>query len=105
MDGFASRLQEALSEFQITRVVMGLPLDLRGSEGDSAQLARQLGSLIEQELGWPVEYMDERFSTQMADDGFRRSGTRRSKHRAEIDARAAAIILQDWLDYRYKGDS
>ncbi|MCB1215967.1 Holliday junction resolvase RuvX [bacterium] len=103
ISGFCARLAEALSSYPVERVIMGLPLDLRGREAESAALARQLGSLIEAELGWPVTYHDERFSSDLAaqaPSGRKRGG--RGKPR-ELDAHAAAVILQGWLDYRKSG--
>ncbi|MEZ5339852.1 MAG: Holliday junction resolvase RuvX [bacterium] len=105
ISGFSARLAEALREYPVRQVIMGLPLDLRGREGESAALARQLGGLIEAELGWPVNYHDERFSSDLAASapspaGRKRGG--RTKPR-ELDAHAAAVILQGWLDYRKSG--
>lgn len=99
MQTFASRLSHALQDYEIGLVIVGLPLDLQGREGESAQLARQLGEQLASELGWALEYVDERFSTTLASTGMRDSGKKLRKRRQEIDAHAAAVILQGWLDY------
>ena len=99
LHSFADRLSQKLHDFEIGLVIMGLPLDLQGREGESAQLAREMGGLLEQELGWKLEYVDERFSTSLAGTGMRESGKKGRRRNREIDAHAAAVILQGWLDY------
>lgn len=104
ISGFANRLKESVKEFTVGKVIMGLPIDLRGREGESARLARDLAAQIEAELGWTVEFQDERFSSDLAlsgpasgDRGRRRAG--KAAKRKDVDAHAAAVILQSWLDY------
>ncbi|MCB1221383.1 MAG: Holliday junction resolvase RuvX [Planctomycetales bacterium] len=104
ISGFAKRLKESVKEFTVDKVIMGLPLDLRGREGESARLARELAAQIQAELGWSVEFQDERFSSDLAMSGpGPREGVRRrtgkSAKQKDIDAHAAAVILQSWLDY------
>jgi putative Holliday junction resolvase len=82
-------------------VVLGLPLNMDGSEGDSARAARQLAERLRVDAGLPVTLWDERLSTWEAE---RRLGeTRRAKKRGEPglrDRAAAAVILQSYLDSR-----
>jgi putative holliday junction resolvase len=85
------KLLEMIRESEAERVVVGLPLSLRG--GDSAQTreAREFARVLEKRLkGIPVEMYDERFTTRLAE---RDGGTRSSE-----DSRAAAHLLSSWLE-------
>mgnify|MGYP000067466258 CR=1 FL=1 len=76
--------------------VVGLPLELDGTEGRSARLARQVGDAIAK-LGGTVDYQDERFSTVEATRRLQAQGMDSRKQRQVIDSAAAAVILEDWL--------
>jgi putative Holliday junction resolvase len=84
----------------VTQVVVGLPLNADGSEGRQAKRARDFARTAERVVGLPATMWDERLSTQEAESIVRAQGraTRRARHTGEIDAIAAAVILQDFLD-------
>lgn len=79
-------------------LVLGLPLNMDGSEGERADKTRRFGALLEKRLGQPVIYWDERCSSVTAGHILSDAGKKRKKQRAVIDAVAAAIILQSYLD-------
>jgi putative holliday junction resolvase len=85
----------------VRRMVVGLPLNADGSEGRQARRARDFARLAERVVGVPVDMWDERLSTQAAEAIVRGQGrsTRRMRQRGQIDALAAAVILQDYLDH------
>jgi putative Holliday junction resolvase len=83
---------------EISRAVLGLPFNMDGSEGASARLARSFAPLLEAALGVPVELFDERLSTFEAESRLRERGVSAKDRREMIDAEAAAVILQGWLD-------
>jgi putative holliday junction resolvase len=85
----------------VARLVVGLPLNADGSEGRQAKRARDFARVAERVVGVPVEMWDERLSTQAAEAIVRAQGrnTKRLRQRGEIDAIAAAVILQDYLDH------
>lgn len=87
-------------EYDIERVVIGLPTGLSGHEGVSAEGARELASEIEEILAIPVEFVDERFTSRIAENVLLESGMRRRDRKATVDKIAAAIILQTYLDAR-----
>jgi len=93
-------IQQVAEEFEVTQAVVGLPLNMDGSEGESARLARGFARKLAEELHLPVELQDERLSTFEAADRLRAQGIRAREQRAVIDAEAAAVILQGWLDAR-----
>lgn len=87
-------------EYEIDRVVVGLPTALGGHEGQSATGARELGEEIASLLDLDVEYVDERFTSRMAESALLEAGMRRRGRKEAIDKVAAAIILQTYLDSR-----
>lgn len=93
-------LRRVAHEYDIERVVVGLPTSLGGHEGESAFGARQLGAQIASQLGVEVDYVDERFTSRMAEGALLESGMRRRDRKATVDKVAAAIILQTYLDRR-----
>lgn len=84
----------------IERFVVGLPLDMKGGEGDAAGKARELAGAIARATGAQVELWDERLTTAQARRALEASGVRGRKAKARIDAAAAVAILQSWLDAR-----
>lgn len=85
---------------QIELFVVGLPLDMKGGEGDAARKARDLGAAIARATGAKIEMWDERLTTVQAQRALEASGVRGKKAKAHIDAAAAVEILQSWLDAR-----
>ncbi len=92
-------LQELLAEHQIDVVVVGLPLELDGSEERSARLARQIGDATHAATGWELVFVDERFTSVDAERQLIAAGASRSRRKKIIDQQAAVIILQSWLDH------
>jgi len=93
-----TRLRACVAEWEAERVVMGLPRGLDGSDGPAAQAARGLAAELEAGVGVPVELHDERFSTVTAQASLQRGGLDTRRSRKVVDAVAAAVILQSWLD-------
>jgi putative Holliday junction resolvase len=83
-----TRLRQLVSDRDVERVVVGLPLSLSGAESAQTRETRQFAERIRQEVEVPVELYDERFTTRLAEQ---RGG------RASEDSRAAAHLLEGWL--------
>ena len=81
-------------------VVVGLPLTSEGREETSAAAARELAESIARRTGLPLELWDERMSTARALGAIREQGGRARGRREEVDALAAAVLLQHFLDAR-----
>ncbi len=96
--GFWDRVREEARVRGAERLVVGLPLRLDGTEGDAAVAARTLADEASRQTGLPVEMWDERLSSVAAERALLESGMRRDRRREAIDAVAAAIMLQGWLD-------
>jgi len=78
-------------------IVVGLPLNMDGSEGDQAAAARGFGDGLT-ENGLRVAYEDERLSSWAAGEEHRESGRRPQRRSGELDSTAARLILQQYLD-------
>ncbi|HEU0114314.1 MAG TPA: Holliday junction resolvase RuvX [Thermomicrobiales bacterium] len=91
------RLAESLGA---ARVVVGLPTGLSGREGPQAASVRAFAAELAEALGpeRPILFWDERLSSAMADRSLAAAGHRRRARRDKIDAVAATVILQGWLD-------
>lgn len=94
------RLDALRQEWQPDTLVVGLPLTLDGAEQPASRRARQFAAQLQQRYSLPVVLVDERHSSQEAAQRFaaaRAVGLRRRRDAADIDAEAAAVILERWL--------
>lgn len=94
----ASELRALISQYNAVRLVAGLPVGLNGREGPQAATVRQYTDALAAEIDVPLEYWDERLSTTVAERSLIAGGTRRNKRKHKIDAVAAAVILQGYLE-------
>ena len=85
-------------DYEAERLVLGLPLNMDGSEGPAARGARAFAAKLGPALDLPVSFQDERLSTFEASDRLRAQGVDARAQKALVDAEAAAVILQSWLD-------
>jgi len=92
------RIADLVAEHRVDKLVVGVPTRLSGGEGESAAGARALARELERELKLEVEFVDERFTSKMAESALVESGMRRRDRRGTVDKVAAAIILQGHLD-------
>ncbi len=95
-----SRFLELVAEHAPTGVVVGLPLTGEGEERESAAAARELATGLASGSGLPVELWDERMSTARALATIREQGGTTRGRKGDVDALAAAILLQHFLDAR-----
>lgn len=80
------------------RIVVGLPLNMDGSEGARASKTRSFGKVLEKVSGIEVVYFDERLTSVEADERMDEANVRKLKRKGLVDRIAAAIILQSYLD-------
>jgi putative Holliday junction resolvase len=85
-------------EHEVSRVVLGFPLNMDGSEGPRAEASRKFADTLGSALGVPVELWDERLSTVAATRTLLEADVSRARRREVIDQVAAQFILQGWLD-------
>ena len=92
-----ARLAALSHEHAIEKVIVGLPKTLRGEDGPQAQRVRRYATELQAALDLPIEFWDERFSTVGARD-LMAAAKRKLSSKGEIDAIAATVILQEYLD-------
>ena len=89
-----------VEEEEVEVVVVGLPRSLDGTLGPQAERVQRFADPLRQRLSVPVEFWDERLSTVAANRALEEAGVPARERRERIDAAAAALILQAYLDYR-----
>jgi putative Holliday junction resolvase len=95
-----TRVDALLAEWRPDALVVGLPLALDGAEQPASRRARRFAAQLQQRYDLPVVLVDERHGSQEAAQRFaagRAAGLRRRRDAADIDAEAAAVILERWL--------
>ena len=89
------------AEEEAERIVVGMPFSLDGSEGYQAKKTRRFYEEVKDAATpMPVDVWDERFSSEEAERRLHEAGVTPSRNRGRLDAAAAAIILQSYLDSR-----
>ena len=98
----AERLAQKLASFAkergVTKLLLGLPKNMDGSEGSRAEKARAFKELLETVSGLSVELRDERRSTIEAHQVLHALGKKEKQHRKSVDAVAASLLLESYLD-------
>ena len=96
------KLLEALRELvlaeNVGRLIVGLPLDMHGTEGEAARRTRDLAQAIANATNVDIELFDERLTTVQAQRALSASEVKGAKARERIDEASAVVILQAWLD-------
>jgi putative Holliday junction resolvase len=90
-----------IAEHEVAELVVGLPLEIGGGEGEWAAEVRAFGAELARRTGLPVHWVDERLSSVEAERVVRSMGLKRSQReeKARIDSTAAALILRSFLDH------
>lgn len=98
-----ARIEELIGQYEVKRIVLGLPKNMNNSEGTRAELTYEFKDKLERRTTLPVELYDERLTTVIADKVMMEQGVRREHRKDYVDKIAATIILQDYLDYSKNG--
>ena len=93
-------VERMLAGHGVARVVVGLPLNMDGTEGRQAARIRAFGERLASHLGVPIDYWDERLTTFEAESRLRSSGVKAARRRRLVDQVAAEVILRSYLDRR-----
>jgi putative holliday junction resolvase len=96
--GDRAELRRLVARWEVERLVVGLPTSLSGREGPQAAEVRAYADALAADLDLPLDYHDERLTTTIAEKALIAQGARRAQRREQIDATAAAVILQGYLD-------
>jgi len=95
-----SQLLAHVEAHHVVGVVVGLPLDEHGDEGDAARAARALAADIAHRSGRPTDLWDERLTTARIRQAVHEMGGKTRGRAGDVDALAAALLLQHYLDAR-----
>lgn len=87
-----------LASFEVAEAVIGLPLTLKGGKGESVERVRKFAEGLKSRYGVAISYLDERFTSVIAERALREMGETPSRNKGSIDRIAATILLQDHLN-------
>jgi putative Holliday junction resolvase len=92
------RLAGLIQDYHVDKIVLGYPLSLRGGKTAYTRKVEHFGKKIEVNLGLPVIFWDERFSSVQAQRAMVAMNEKPSRNKAKIDQLAAVLILQNYLE-------
>ena len=98
-----SKLVDIINLEKPDKIVVGLPVNMNGTEGESAAKCRDFSEKLQALVNIPVVLWDERGTSKIANRILSDNGKKRGKQRARVDAVAAMVILQSYLDYLSSG--
>lgn len=95
-------IEELIRTHEVAALVMGLPLTPEGRDSEWTRTVREVGKKLSERTGLPVHFVDERFTSARAERAVRSLGLPKGKRqeKGRVDAAAAVLILQSWLDLR-----
>jgi putative Holliday junction resolvase len=93
-----ARIEELIQEYEVDRIVLGLPLNMDDSEGPRAEATREFKEKLERRTGLPVILVDERLTTVEADEVMIEAGLDRTQRKKHVYRIAAQLILQDYMN-------
>ncbi|MCR5116253.1 MAG: Holliday junction resolvase RuvX [Lachnospiraceae bacterium] len=92
-----ARIEELIVEYGVTKIVLGLPLNMDDTKGERAELSLQFKESLERRTGLGVTMWDERLTTVEADDIMNEAGIKGKDRKEYVDMIAAQIILEDYI--------
>lgn len=95
---FMGRLREIIDSRGVREMLVGIPRNMNGTYGPAAEKAREFAGELRAAFPIPVKTWDERLTSVQANRSLIEAGVRREKRREKVDATAAAILLQSYLD-------
>ena len=99
-DAVLDRILALISEYGVTELVLGHPVNMNGTLGPRSEKYRVFAQRLEETSGLPVRLWDERRTSIEAHQILSGTGKRTKKHKAQVDAVAASLILEGYLQYR-----
>ncbi len=99
-DKLAKAISKIAKEKKVEEIVLGLPKNMNGSEGESALSTREFKNLLSQYTDIPIIMRDERVTTISAHNYLNTVNIKPKKRKSVVDSVSAVIILQNYLDFR-----
>jgi putative holliday junction resolvase len=97
---FLTRLKQLLTEKQVDQILIGMPRNMDGSYGPAALKVQEFVAVLKETIAVPIKTWDERLTSAQANRMLIQAEVRRDKRKQRVDAAAAAILLQSYLDSR-----
>ena len=97
---FLARLKQLLTEKQVDQILIGMPRNMDGSYGPAALKVQEFVAVLKETIAIPIKTWDERLTSAQANRMLIQADLRRDKRKQRVDAAAAAILLQSYLDSR-----
>lgn len=94
------RIEELVTEYEVTEIVLGFPKNMNNTIGERAEKSLAFKEMLERRTGLPVVMWDERLTTVAANRTLIEGGVRRENRKDYVDMLAAVYILQGYLDSR-----
>ena len=95
-----ARIEELVTEYEVTEIVLGFPKNMNNTIGERAEESLAFKEMLERRTGLPVVMWDERLTTVAANRTLIEGGVRRENRKDYVDMLAAVYILQGYLDSR-----
>ncbi|NDD67205.1 Holliday junction resolvase RuvX [bacterium] len=99
-DRAIGNIKQLCHEYDIAEIMLGLPKKMDGTESTKAGEVRAFGDVVAAEIGLPIVYRDERFSTVAVTRTLIDADMSRKKRKEVVDSQSAAFVLQGYLDYK-----
>jgi putative Holliday junction resolvase len=99
-DAFLVRLKQIISEKEVERLFIGMPRNMDGTYGPAAQKVQEFIATLQQAISVPIQTLDERLTSAQANRVLLQANVRRADRKQKVDAMAAAILLQSYLDVK-----
>ena len=96
--GFLDRIKFLLSEYEVELLLLGMPRNMDGSYGDASIKVKEFEAILKKSTTIPIKTFDERLTSVQANRALTLGRVKKKKKRKNVDAMAAAILLQSYLD-------
>ena len=96
--GFLDRIRFLLSEYEVELLLLGMPRNMDGSYGDASIKVKEFEAILKKSTTIPIKTFDERLTSVQANRALTQGRVKKKKKRKNVDAIAAAILLQSYLD-------
>jgi len=97
-DAFLARLKQIIAEKEVELVFVGMPRNMDGTFGPAAEKVKEFIAGLTPEISMPIKTLDERLTSAQANRVLLEGNVRRADRKQKVDAMAAAILLQSYLD-------
>lgn len=94
----ARNIKKALERYELAKIIVGLPLLMKGIKGEMAQKAEHFADILQKEFNISIECVDERLTTAQADRALKELDYNRKERSKTIDSTSATLLLQAYLD-------